>query len=272
MQGVIDETSMNEALSKLSVDDKVKFWMTVTESDAEAGINGSEQMKAEFEKLSEENRAKFVELITKVKTDPTTGAPLLELAGEKGKAWYIEQTKDLSPEQQAAMDADPEKKKEWSEKYRAYVMEELKPIYARAFERHDTDKSGKLSKEQMAILSNNTTKMTIEGMEWGMQSFAPSIAVGLLGEGEHSDADKQAKTEKVLAAVKPAVEAIMKPYLDNKASKDDEVFAALDGGSGVTLDTFIELCIDGSETQKKMGEIIGLTEEGMMAKIGELAA
>jgi len=139
VQEVIDETKLNDALSKLSIDDKLKFWTTVSESDAKEAINGSDQMKSEFEKLSEENQEKFVTIITKVKTDPSAGAPFFELADEKGKAWLLEQTKEMSPEEQAKIDTDPEKKKEMMDKYRVYFTEELKPIYKKIFDRHDTD-------------------------------------------------------------------------------------------------------------------------------------
>lgn len=274
VQSVIDETSLNDTLSKLSIDEKLAFWTAVSESDAKAAIEGSEQLKEEFGKLPEENQTKFVEVITSVSNDPATGAPFMELANAKGKLWAKEATKDLTPEEMAVMDKDPDKKKEWAGKYREYVNENLKSIYQKVFDRHDVDKSGKINKEQASALFKNFAAMAKDGIEFAMTEYAETIALSLLGEGEHSEDDKKAKAEKVKASIGPACEAILKTYNDDSAKVDDAVFAVLagEGGDGISFDNFLELFMDGSDLQKQAAEPFGFGEAAVMAKIAEVAA
>lgn len=276
MQSEIDKSNLNEALNTLSIDEKLSFWTTVSETDAQAAIEGSAQMKEEFGKLSEDNQKALVEIIEKTKTDPTLGAPFLELANAKGKAWCLQETKDMTPEEMQAVDMDPEKKKAWMEKYHAYVQAELKPIYEKAFARHDTDHSGKVNKEQAVVFFRNLIAQCKDAGDFMMENYSEPIALQLLGkEGNEnpSDEEKKAKAEKVRGCFKPAMEAIEKAYLENKEASDTAAFDALaDGGDGISFETFIQLFMDESEVQTKAIKIFGFDPESCMAKVGELAA
>merc|ERR1712072_651385 len=115
----------------------------------------------------------------------------------------------------------------------------------------------------MALVKSSTEFMT--------SSFAEPIALGVLGEGEHSEETKKATVEKVGKAIPKMMEDMMKAYNDDKAAKDDAAFAVLAAGAdGISLENFIEFNIDESELQKKACEAWGFPgQEAWMAKIGE---
>merc|ERR1711879_80320 len=151
-------------------------------------------MGEEFGKLSEDNQKALVEIIEKTKTDPTLGAPFLELASAKGKAWCLQETKDMTAEEMQLADADPEKKKAWDEKYQAYVQAELKPIYEKAFAHHDTDHSGKVNKEQAVVFFRNLIEQCKDAGDFIMNNYSEPIALQILGENA-SDEEKKEKAE-----------------------------------------------------------------------------
>jgi len=179
----------------------------------------------------------------------------------------------LSPEEQRLLSTDPEKKKESVDKFKAFCQEHLRPIYQKVFDRHDTDKSGKINKEQSVAFFKNLKAEYKSVFVWRVEEYALAIAVGILEHipGEHSDDDKKAWVDKVKANGGAAIDAVIAQF-----AKEDDLFALCDGGDGgIPFDNFYELFVVGTERQVKVADAFGMGEEHWKAvcvKIAELSA
>merc|ERR1712176_67279 len=147
------------------------------------------------------------------------------------------------------------------EKYDKYFELELKPIYRKAFDRHDKNKNETIEADEAVALFTNFASLIAPTFAGTFATFAPIIA-------EQAGAPE----DKVKEQIDPTMAVLTKAFNENKEERCKAAFNALDidKKGSLSFDNFCIMVRNETATQKEAYTAMGFGEEAFMAKIGEL--